>query len=97
MKREIRHKHSLGQNFITDDKLFARLVELSGVGQDDCVLEIGAGAGGLTKALSERCREVIAIEVDGALIPLLREFAETRCDWKFAMRHVVEYLEKYKK
>ena len=78
MKREIRHKHSLGQNFITDDKLFARLVELSGVGQDDCVLEIGAGAGGLTKALSERCREVIAIEVDGALIPLLRVALETR-------------------
>lgn len=72
MKHEIRHKHSLGQNFITDDKLFAQLVNLSGVGQDDCVLEIGAGAGGLTKALAERCREVIAVEVDGALIPLLR-------------------------
>ena len=72
MKREFHHKHSLGQNFITDDSLFARLVDLAGVGEDDCVLEIGAGAGGLTKALAERCREVIAVEVDAALIPILK-------------------------
>ena len=70
--REFHHKHSLGQNFLTDEGLFSQLVALSGVGKDDCVLEIGAGAGGLTKALSAACREVKAIEVDGALLPILR-------------------------
>lgn len=65
-------KRSLGQNFLTDENLFSRLVDLSGVGEDDAVLEIGAGAGGMTKALSEKCRQVVSIEVDGTLIPILR-------------------------
>ncbi len=65
-------KRSLGQNFLTDDQLFDRLVELSGVGENDAVLEIGAGAGGMTRALSQRCRQVVSVEVDGTLIPILR-------------------------
>ena len=69
---EFHHKRSLGQNFITDEALFAQLVDLSGVGPDDAVLEIGAGAGGMTRELACRCRRVTAIEVDGALLPLLR-------------------------
>ena len=67
-----RPKRSLGQNFLTDDALFAQLVALSGVGGEDAALEIGAGAGGMTKALSAACRRVIAIEVDGTLLPILR-------------------------
>lgn len=65
-------KRSLGQNFLTDDALFAQLVSLSGVGKEDAVLEIGAGAGGMTKALSAACRQVVSIEVDGTLLPILR-------------------------
>ena len=71
-KQEFHHKKSLGQNFLTDEGLFHQLVTLSGVGKKDAVLEIGAGAGGMTKALSAACRRVIAIEVDGALIPILQ-------------------------
>ncbi len=66
------HKHSLGQNFITDDALFAQLVELSGVTEADCVLEIGTGAGGMTKVLSKKCKKVITVEVDSTLIPILK-------------------------
>lgn len=69
---EFRHKRSLGQNFLTDDTLFAQLVSLSGVGPKDAVLEIGAGAGGMTKALASVCRQVMAIEVDDTLLPILR-------------------------
>ena len=69
---EFHHKRSLGQNFLTDEALFSQLVELSGVGKDDTVLEIGAGAGGMTRALSAACRQVMAIEVDGTLLPILR-------------------------
>lgn len=69
---QFHHKHSLGQNFITDDALFAQLVELSGVGKEDNVLEIGTGAGGMTKVLSKVCKNVITVEVDGTLIPILR-------------------------
>ena len=78
-KKEAFHpKRSLGQNFLTDDALFEQLVDLSGVGKDDAVLEIGAGAGGMTKALSARCRQVVAIEVDETLLPILRVSPE-RC------------------
>lgn len=68
---EFHHKKSLGQNFLTDEGLFEHLVRLSGVGKSDAVLEIGAGAGGMTKILSKNCRRVIAIEVDGTLLPIL--------------------------
>lgn len=71
-KGEFHHKRSLGQNFLTDDALFAQLVSLSGVGKEDAVLEIGAGAGGMTKALSKACRQVLAIEVDETLLPILK-------------------------
>ena len=70
--QEFHPKRALGQNFLTDDALFQQLVDLSQVGAQDAVLEIGAGAGGMTKALSSRCRQVIAIEVDGTLLPILR-------------------------
>ena len=69
---EFRPKRSLGQNFLTDDALFEQLVHLCSVGKEDAVLEIGAGAGGMTKALSKACREVTSIEVDGTLLPILR-------------------------
>lgn len=69
---QFHHKHSLGQNFITDDALFHQLVELSGVGAEDTVLEIGPGAGGMTKVLSRKCKKVISIEIDSTLIPILK-------------------------
>ncbi len=71
-KNEFHPKRSLGQNFLTDDALFEQLVDLSHVGPEDAVLEIGAGAGGMTRALSARCKKVLSIEVDGTLIPILR-------------------------
>lgn len=71
-KNEFHHKRSLGQNFLTDDALFAQLVSLAGVGSEDNVLEIGAGAGGMTKALSKACESVMSIEVDDTLLPILK-------------------------
>lgn len=70
-QNEFHHKRSLGQNFLTDEALFEQLVDLSGVGPEDSVLEIGAGAGGMTEVLSRRCKKVISIEIDDALLPIL--------------------------
>lgn len=67
-----RHSHSLGQNFISDPELLGRIADASGVGKDDNVLEIGAGAGTLTCALAARAGRVAAVEIDDALIPILR-------------------------
>lgn len=64
-------KKKFGQNFITDKNLLASIVALSGVEENDTVLEIGCGAGTLTRAISEKAKRVVAFEVDTALKPVL--------------------------
>jgi 16S rRNA (adenine1518-N6/adenine1519-N6)-dimethyltransferase len=62
----------LGQNFLVDDELANRLALLAGVGEADCVIEIGTGLGGLTRALAARARRVVSLEVDSGLVRALR-------------------------
>lgn len=69
--QEFHHKKSLGQNFLTDESLLDRLVELSGVTENDEVLEIGTGLGSLTERLALRCKHVTTVEIDDTLIPIL--------------------------
>ena len=71
-KQEFHHKKSLGQNFLTDEMLIESLVSLAEVGENDCVLEIGPGMGIMTQELCKRCKKVISVEIDDALIPILR-------------------------
>ncbi len=66
-----RKAHSLGQNFILDESLISSLLDAAGVGPDDFVLEIGPGAGVMTALLSDRCREVLSVEIDEKLKPVL--------------------------
>jgi 16S rRNA (adenine1518-N6/adenine1519-N6)-dimethyltransferase len=72
-RHRIDPKHRLGQNFLIDPAIRDRIVEAAGVTADDEVLEVGAGAGTLTIALAERCRRVVAVELDDRLIPALSE------------------------
>ena len=65
-------KHSLGQNFILDEAVQAELADFTGVTKEDCVLEIGAGSGMLTRQLAQRCGRLIAVEVDREMIPWLK-------------------------
>ena len=64
---------SLGQNFLTDESVIDDIVEASGTGPGDLVIEIGPGMGVLTAAAAERAGRVIAVEVDKRLIPVLSE------------------------
>ncbi len=64
-------KHSLGQNFITDEFLLEDIADESGITKDDYVLEIGPGNGALTRCLCDRAKYVVAVEIDKSLIPLL--------------------------
>lgn len=66
-------RRSLGQNFVVDPNTVRKIARLAGVGPGDHVLEIGAGLGCLTLALAETGAEVVAVEVDSGLVPLLRE------------------------
>jgi 16S rRNA (adenine1518-N6/adenine1519-N6)-dimethyltransferase len=65
-------KQSLGQNFLFDDNILARIVQAAEVGPDDAVLEIGAGAGALTHHLARAAGRVVAVELDDRLIPVLQ-------------------------
>ena len=64
-------KKRLGQNFITDKNLLESIVREAGVGKADTVVEIGCGAGTLTRVLAEHAKKVIGFEVDGDLQPVL--------------------------
>ena len=64
-------KKQFGQNFITDKNLLSSIVTLSGVEDGDTVVEIGCGAGTLTRAIAERAKRVIGFEVDKSLQPVL--------------------------
>lgn len=64
-------KKSLGQHFLFDPRILARIADALEPGPDDTVLEIGPGRGTLTKQLVERARRVVVIEKDRELIPVL--------------------------
>jgi 16S rRNA (adenine1518-N6/adenine1519-N6)-dimethyltransferase len=67
---------ALGQNFVVDANTVRRIARLAGVGPGDRVVEIGAGLGSLSLALAETGAEVLAVEIDRHLVPLLRETVE---------------------
>jgi 16S rRNA (adenine1518-N6/adenine1519-N6)-dimethyltransferase len=68
-----RAKRRLGQHFLADPRILARIADALQAGPEDTVLEIGPGPGGLTEALLTRAGQVIAIEKDRDMIGPLRE------------------------
>ncbi|MHC1786712.1 MAG: 16S rRNA (adenine(1518)-N(6)/adenine(1519)-N(6))-dimethyltransferase RsmA [Christensenellales bacterium] len=71
VKGSFRAKQALGQHFIHDEVLLDQLVALCGIGPEDAVFEIGPGMGGLTAAIARKARQVISLEVDPQLLPIL--------------------------
>ena len=62
-----------GQNFLIDKNILEKIVDAAHVTANDCVLEIGPGIGTMTQYLAERAKNVIAVEVDKNLIPVLQD------------------------
>lgn len=60
-----------GQNFLIDENVVRKIVREAGVTKDDFVLEVGPGIGTMTQILCEEAREVVAVEIDKKLIPIL--------------------------
>jgi 16S rRNA (adenine1518-N6/adenine1519-N6)-dimethyltransferase len=67
---------ALGQNFILDRQLLARVAAIPGALAGEIVYEVGPGPGGLTRALLDAGARVIAVERDGRCIPALTELQE---------------------
>jgi 16S rRNA (adenine1518-N6/adenine1519-N6)-dimethyltransferase len=68
----LRPSKALGQHFVADPNTIRRIIRLAGVDGSSHVVEIGAGLGSLTVALARTAVEVVAVEVDRYLVPVLR-------------------------
>ena len=66
-------RKKFGQNFLIDNNILEKIVEAAEITREDCVLEIGPGIGTMTQRLAEEAGEVIAVEIDKNLIPILEE------------------------
>ncbi len=68
----LRPSRALGQHFVVDPNTIRRIVRLAGVDASSRVVEVGAGLGSLTLALAGAASEVVAVELDRHLVPVLR-------------------------
>jgi 16S rRNA (adenine1518-N6/adenine1519-N6)-dimethyltransferase len=76
-KYQFHFQKKFGQNFLIDTRVLEEIIAAAGVGKDDFVLEIGPGIGTMTQYLCEAAREVVAVEIDTNLIPVLQETLST--------------------
>lgn len=72
-KYNFNFQKKFGQNFLIDTKVLDKIIAASEITKEDCVLEIGPGIGTMTQYLAESAGEVIAVEIDRALIPILED------------------------
>ncbi|MBE7087119.1 MAG: ribosomal RNA small subunit methyltransferase A [Clostridiales bacterium] len=98
LKHGFSFKKAFGQNFLTDTSLLAEIVENSGVTRDDTVLEIGMGAGALTRELAKKAKRVVGYEIDYKLKPVLSEtlseFNNVEIVFKDILKEDLKSLEK---
>ena len=66
-------RKKFGQNFLIDNSILDKIIEAADITRKDCVLEIGPGIGTMTQRLAEEAGEVVAVEIDKNLIPILDE------------------------
>lgn len=69
----LRPKKSLGQNFVTDEGVLGKIVDAAQLTPQDVVLEVGPGLGHLTCLLARQAGRVVAVELDGRLLPILQQ------------------------
>lgn len=72
-KYQFQFQKKFGQNFLIDEHVLSKIVLGAGLTKEDLVLEIGPGIGTLTQYLCENAREVVAVEIDRMLIPVLED------------------------
>ena len=72
-KYEFAFQKKFGQNFLIDTHVLDKIISAAEITKDDLVVEIGPGIGTMTQYLACAAREVVAIEIDKMLIPILQE------------------------
>ena len=72
-KYQFNFQKKFGQNFLIDERVIDKIIAAAEITKEDCVLEIGPGIGTLTQMLAEHAKQVIAVEIDKNLIPVLED------------------------
>ena len=72
-KYKFNFQKKFGQNFLIDTHVLDKIIAAAEITKDDFVLEIGPGIGTMTQYLAEAAREVVAVEIDTKLIPILQD------------------------
>ena len=78
-------KHRFGQNFLIDNHVIERIMELAELGVDERVLEVGPGIGTLTLALAAEAGRVVSIEMDSELEPVLAAHTRAHANFRYLM------------
>ncbi len=72
-KYDFAFQKKFGQNFLIDEHVLTKIILAAGITKDDMVIEVGPGFGTMTQWLAEAAREVVAVEIDKHLIPILEQ------------------------
>ena len=72
-KYQFAFQKKFGQNFLIDTRVLEKIISAAGITKEDCVLEIGPGIGTMTQYLAESAGQVVAVEIDTNLLPILNE------------------------
>ena len=88
-KHDFHFQKKFGQNFLIDPHVLDKIIEAAEVTKDDFVLEIGPGIGTMTQYLAEAAREVVAVEIDTKLIPILQE---VQAVYKYLSKDMISYV-----
>ena len=76
-KYDFSFQKKFGQNFLIDTHVLDKIISSAEITKDDFVLEIGPGIGTMTQYLACAARQVVAVEIDKALIPILEDTLQT--------------------
>ncbi len=83
----------LGQNFLIDEESLAKIVAAANITKDDLILEVGPGAGVLTRELASRAKKVVAVEKDGQMTAVLIDVLAGYPNVQVINEDILKYLE----
>ncbi len=89
-KYQFAFQKRFGQNFLIDAHVLEKIVSAAGITKDDCVLEIGPGIGTMTQYLAESAGQVIAVEIDTNLLPILADTLKDYSNVKVINRDILK-------
>jgi 16S rRNA (adenine1518-N6/adenine1519-N6)-dimethyltransferase len=93
-KYGLRADKRLGQNYLQDSNAFEKIVEAAEIQSTDTVLEIGPGLGSLTRYLSVSAQQVVAVELDAKLIPVLLAILKPYPNVRLIQGNILEFTPK---